>query len=99
MSNLKNPLFWPTGNEDDRTYSCIYEMTLLGEGYKFSKSVIVFDNQNYDEYNESFRFPTYIFTVSKRISKINLPDKDINVNFVHNFICNINKEDWCQKCN
>jgi hypothetical protein len=85
-----------TGNEDDCSYTYIIKNT----SYQFHKTITFNYDKNYDIYEESFVFDTYHFIVGKKIPKVSnmaTKDKDITMDFVKIFICDIQEEDYCQR--
>jgi len=86
--------FHLTGNEEDASY--IYSVKM--NGYKFSKVIIVCFEEEYDTYKEIYWFRHYYFAVGKRIPKIDINDADITQEFVKEFKCDLDNEDYYRVC-
>ena len=81
-----------TGNEDDESF--IYHVKM--NGYQFSKTIIVCHEEDYDIYEERFWFKHYYFAIGKNIAKVD--KNEIDIEFVKEFNCDINDEDYCRVC-
>jgi hypothetical protein len=83
-----------TGNEDD----CSYTYIIKNNCYQFYKCITFNLEEDYDIYQESFAFETYRFTIGKYIPKVStkkLKDKTITMDFVRNFKCDFQNENYC----
>ena len=90
MSSDKN--FSLTGNENECFYTYTFEQEQI---YKFSKTIKIMMEEDYDVYEETFTFPTYSFTIGKHIPKVEVKGYLIVDVFVKNFSCDINDETYC----
>jgi len=90
MSSDKN--FSLTGNENECFYTYTFEQEQI---YKFSKTIKIMMEEDYDVYEETFTFPTYSFTIGKRIPKVEVSGYLVVDVFVKNFTCDIQDETYC----
>lgn len=82
------------GSEDEQSFH--YQIKMKDFDIYFIKTIIIYmDQDEVDAYEETLSFPTYRFTIGKRIPKINNNIIILTKRFVKDYQCDISEPSYC----